>query len=85
MRERVTSSEIGGGLRLLSSPASIEGVEGALNDYAASGNCYTARLLLSLLGREHERVAVDIFAGDTLTEKFATLSPARETPALESD
>jgi glutathione S-transferase len=56
-----------------------------LYDYAASGNCYKARLLLALLGRDCERVPVDIFAGDTLTDAFARLNPARETPVLELD
>jgi glutathione S-transferase len=56
-----------------------------LYDYAASANCYKPRLLLALLGREYERVAVDIFAGDTLTDDFAALNPARETPVLELD
>ena len=56
-----------------------------LHDYAASGNCYKARLLLALLGREYERVAVDIFAGDTLTPEFERLNPLRETPVLELD
>jgi glutathione S-transferase len=56
-----------------------------LHDYAASGNCYKVRLLLALLGKPYERVAVDIFAGDTLTDEFAALNPARETPVLELD
>jgi glutathione S-transferase len=56
-----------------------------LYDYAGSGNCYKVRLLLSLLGREYERVPVDIFAGDTLTDEFAALNPARTTPVLELD
>ena len=56
-----------------------------LYDYAASGNCYKARLLLALLGRDYERVPVDIFAGDTLTDAYARLNPARETPVLELD
>src|SRR5262249_2242373 len=56
-----------------------------LHDYAASGNCYKARLLLALLGRDYERVSVDIFAGDTLTDAFAALNPARKTPVLELD
>jgi glutathione S-transferase len=56
-----------------------------LYDYAASANCYKARLLLALLGREYERVAIDIFAGETLTDAFAALNPARETPVLELD
>jgi glutathione S-transferase len=54
-----------------------------LHDYAASGNCYKVRLLLALLGQEYERVPVDIFAGDTLTDAFAALNPARKTPVLE--
>lgn len=56
-----------------------------LYDYGASANCYKARLLLSFLGLEYERVAVDIFAGETLTDAFAQLNPARETPVLVID
>jgi len=40
-----------------------------LYDYDASGNCFKVRLLLALLGGEYERVAVDIFAGDTMTDE----------------
>src|SRR5262245_60441122 len=54
-----------------------------LYDYAASANCYKVRLLLSHLGREYERVPVDIFAGDTLTDDYAAINPARTTPVLE--
>jgi glutathione S-transferase len=56
-----------------------------LYDYAASANCYKARLFLALLEREYERIAVDIFAGDTLTDEYAAINPARETPVLELD
>ena len=56
-----------------------------LHDHAASGNCYKARLLLSLLAIPYERVEVDIFAGDTLTDEYAALNPVRETPVLELD
>jgi glutathione S-transferase len=56
-----------------------------LYDYAASGNCYKARLLLALLGVEYERVPIDIFGGDTLTDDYARINPARETPVLELD
>jgi glutathione S-transferase len=56
-----------------------------LYDYSASANCYKARLLLALLGRDYERVPVDIFAGDTLTDAYGALNPARETPVLELD
>src|SRR4051812_35377313 len=54
-----------------------------LYDYTASGNCFKVRLLLGLLGREYERVPVDIFAGDTLTDAFGVLNPLRETPVLQ--
>jgi glutathione S-transferase len=54
-----------------------------LYDYAASANCYKVRLLLAHLSRDYERVAVDIFAGDTLTDEFAAVNPIRTTPVLE--
>jgi glutathione S-transferase len=56
-----------------------------LHDYAASANCYKVRLLLAQLGRDYERVPVDIFAGDTLTDEYARLNPQRQTPVLERD
>jgi glutathione S-transferase len=56
-----------------------------LHDYSASANCYKVRLLLAQLGRPYERVPVDIFGGDTLTDAYARLNPARTTPVLELD
>jgi glutathione S-transferase len=56
-----------------------------LHDYAASANCFKVRLLLAQLGRDYERVPVDIFAGDTLGDDYAARNPARETPVLELD
>src|SRR4051812_30326631 len=56
-----------------------------LYDYVASANCYKVRLLLAQLGRDYERVAIDIFDGDTLTDDFARLNPQRSTPVLELD
>ena len=54
-----------------------------LYDYAASANCFKVRLLLAQLGTPYERVPVDIFAGETLTDEFAAINPARTTPVLE--
>jgi glutathione S-transferase len=54
-----------------------------LHDYPSSGNCYKVRLLLAQLGLGYERVNVDIFGGDTLTDEFGRLNPARMTPVLE--
>jgi glutathione S-transferase len=56
-----------------------------LYDSAYSGNCLKVRLLLGLLGRPCERVPIDIFAGDNLTDAYARINPAREVPALELD
>jgi glutathione S-transferase len=58
-------------------------VQVRLYDYAPSANCYKPRLLLALLERDYERVPIDIFAGDTLTDAYVAVNPARETPALE--
>jgi len=56
-----------------------------LYDYAGSCNCYKVRLLLAQLGLPYERVPVDIFAGETLTDEYAAINPARSTPVLEVD
>jgi glutathione S-transferase len=56
-----------------------------LHDYSASGNCYKVRLLLAQLGIEYERVPVDIFGGDTLTDEYARVNPQRQVPVLERD
>lgn len=54
-----------------------------LYDYAASPNCLKVRMIMYHLGVEFERVPIDIFGGDTLTEEFAALNPAREVPVLQ--
>jgi len=56
-----------------------------LYDYGASCNCYKVRLLLAQLDLSYERVPVDIFGGDTLTDEYARINPARSTPVLEAD
>jgi glutathione S-transferase len=56
-----------------------------LYDFPASCNCYKVRLLIAHLGLDVERVEVDIFAGETLTDAFAALNPARTVPVLELD
>ena len=56
-----------------------------LYDYAGSCNCYKVRLLLANLGLEYERVPVDIFDGETLTDEYARINPMRTTPVLETE
>jgi glutathione S-transferase len=53
-----------------------------LYDYPGSCNCYKVRLLLAQLDLPYERITVDIFAGETLTDEFAAINPARSTPVL---
>ena len=54
-----------------------------LFDYPASANCYKVRLLLAQLYRPYERILVDIFGGETLTDEYAAVNPARATPVLQ--
>lgn len=56
-----------------------------LHDYPASPNCFKVRLALAELDIPYERVHVDIFGGDTLTEDFGTKNLMRLTPVLELD
>ena len=50
-----------------------------------SGNCYKIKLLMALLGIEHEWIAVDILAGETHTEEFKQKNPNNRIPVLEID
>ena len=54
-----------------------------LYDYPASCNCYKVRLLLAHLDRPYQRISVDIFNGETLTEDYGQMNPMRTTPVLE--
>jgi glutathione S-transferase len=56
-----------------------------LYDYGSSPNCYKVRLLLAQLGIEYERVPVDIFGGDTLTDEYGRINPSRRVPVLEPE
>jgi glutathione S-transferase len=53
-----------------------------LYDYPVSGNCYKIRMLLSMLGREYDRVNVDIRAGESMTPEFLRMSPRGQIPVL---
>ena len=41
-----------------------------LFDYGPSANCLKVRILLRQLGLDHERVAVDIFAGESRSADY---------------
>ena len=54
-----------------------------LFDYGPSPNCHKVRILLAQLGREYERVPIDIFGGDTLKPEYFEKNPGLTTPVLE--
>ncbi len=56
-----------------------------LFDYGPSANCLKVRVLLRQLGIDHDRVEVDIFAGESRTDEYLALNPAGRTPALRLD
>jgi glutathione S-transferase len=54
-----------------------------LYDYGPSPNCHKVRILLAQLGRDYERVPVDIFGGDTLKPDYFEKNLGLTTPVLE--
>lgn len=50
-----------------------------------SGNCYKIKLLLELLGVEHEWVPVDIMAGAARTDAFRAMNSNGKIPVLAID
>ncbi len=53
-----------------------------LYDFAISGNCHKARLMLSLLGLEYELIPVNHLAGEHKSEMFLKLNPLGQVPVL---
>ena len=53
-----------------------------LYDFHESGNAYKVRLLLSQLGRDYERIELDILRGETRTPEFLRLNPNGRVPLL---
>lgn len=53
-----------------------------LYDLTLSGNCYKARLMLSLLRLEHELMPVKLQAGEHKSEAFLKLNPLGQVPVL---
>ncbi len=56
-----------------------------LYDLDLSGNCYRVRLLLSLLGLEHELVTVNLMKGEHREPSFLKLNPRGQVPTLEDE
>lgn len=53
-----------------------------LHEFALSGNCHKVRLLLSLLGLPHTRIAVDGSSRAHKTPAFLALNPLGQVPVL---
>ena len=53
-----------------------------LYDHPLSGNCYKARLLLSHLGVEYEKIKVELFEGEHKSDSFTKLNPNQKIPVL---
>ncbi|WP_068545569.1 glutathione S-transferase family protein [Thalassotalea crassostreae] len=50
-----------------------------------SGNCYKVKLLLTLLGIEHQWQHVDIIAGETKSDNFLSINPSGKIPVVVFD
>jgi glutathione S-transferase len=50
-----------------------------------SGNCYKVKLLMSLLGIDHDWTHVEILAGETGTDEFLAINPNGKLPVLALD
>ena len=48
-----------------------------------SGNCYKVKLMLHLLGKEYQWIAIDILKGETQSEAFLARNPNGKIPVLE--
>ncbi|MFO7808098.1 glutathione S-transferase family protein [Guyparkeria sp.] len=53
-----------------------------LYDFPLSGNCHKVRLLLSMLDLKHERVPIDVVAGQTGSAEFQRINPRGQVPFL---
>jgi glutathione S-transferase len=56
-----------------------------LYDIERSGNCYKARLMLSLLGLAYEKVPVDLAAGEQKQADFLEVNPLGSIPVLDDN
>jgi glutathione S-transferase len=55
-----------------------------LYDFELSGNCYKIRLLLSILGLDYEKVAIDFYPGNEHKgDEFLRINPLGQLPVLD--
>ncbi|MEL6289100.1 MAG: glutathione S-transferase family protein [Pseudomonadota bacterium] len=53
-----------------------------LYDFSLSGNCHKIRMLLAMLGREYERIDIDLRTRDQMAPEFVALNPLHKVPVL---
>jgi glutathione S-transferase len=56
-----------------------------LYDIERSGNCYKARLMLSLLGLKYEKVPVDLASGAHKQPDYLAINPLGSVPAIDDN
>lgn len=56
-----------------------------LYDLERSGNCYKARLMLSLLGLKYEKVPMDLAGGAHKAPDYLEINPLGSVPALDDN
>jgi glutathione S-transferase len=54
-----------------------------LYNFELSGNCHKIRMLLSMLGKDFEKIDVDILHRDQFDSDFVVLNPLHKVPVLE--
>ncbi|MGI9406233.1 MAG: glutathione S-transferase family protein [Hyphomicrobiaceae bacterium] len=54
-----------------------------LYDFELSGNCHKIRMLLHMLGRDYERVDIDLRHKDQFDSDFVALNPLHKVPVIE--
>ncbi len=56
-----------------------------LYDLELSGHCHRARLLLSLLQLDYQRITLNPLAGEQHTEAYAAINPFKKIPVLDEN
>jgi len=54
-----------------------------LYDFSLSGNCHKIRMLLAMLGKDFERMDIDLRHKDQFDSDFVALNPLHKVPVLE--
>ena len=56
-----------------------------LYDFPPSGNCHKIRIMLSMLGLDYDKAAVNLLKGEQKAPEFLKLNPLHKVPVLDDD